>query len=222
MRIEEIKEYKEKNGITTTLFWLTSKFLSKIFSIFYQAIDYHIALIYLDRLKTDKIENEKQFDIRQLQTDDLKMIETKLGKPVSDEFAERLKNSKCCLIFRHHNLAGYSWYSDKLLKNEGVEPFLIDVYPKKGFIYIYKTFIFSQERMKGVCTELYRHLLLEFQESDFKGAFLFFNKNNMAMRSLTARLGFYIIGEINYRRYLWVEHRDTSILDKIYDSEVQK
>lgn len=84
-KIEKIKEYNETYGIMKTLIWIIRKSLGKAFSIFYQNIVYHVVLIYLDRFKTNKIPNEKQFNIRRLQDDDLKIIETKLGKPVSSQ-----------------------------------------------------------------------------------------------------------------------------------------
>ena len=213
--VKRIKQYLEENGIFKTFLWFTRKLLERIWYTIYRSADYNLAVIRLDTITKHQKKNERDWQCKELQVEDLEDLENRFGKTVSETFAKRIENSTGYLIFDKDEIAGYAWCCYHLLRNEGVKPFLIDLKPKKEMLYMYDFFIRPEKRNKNALTTLLNYILYHSKVAGFKKAFFTFNKRNLAMKSIASKLGFEIDGQISCRRYIGIIVKQTSALEQV-------
>ena len=115
---------------------IISKIARKIRKAVYQSAVLELAVCDL-RYPVEEVNKRRRPDqFLPITPEDLPSIQADFGKNVAAKFEKRLDHARGWLIrFRDRNI-GYCWGSDGLVEKEGLDPFYLDLKPKKGAIYM--------------------------------------------------------------------------------------
>ena len=213
----KIMQYLKENGLRRTLIWITAKSLKSILQGVYQGVNYELWSISLDRIPDYEETPKEDYHCRHLQREDLWAIEKQFENRILEDFARRMETSTGYLVFDRDKIAGYGWTSNNLIKGEGVAPFLLDIYPKKGNMYFYDDFVIPEKRGKGLNTKLFHYKLSECRKQGFIKEFGLVEKHNLPMKKIHEKFGGKIEGRICFQKYVWRVAKKTSALAKVCD-----
>lgn len=211
---KRVRQHYEEKGLGRTLIWVVLRLAASVASFFYQALDFDLWIIESHDISENECTHDDQYRVRQLQEEGLPEIEKEFGKVVAEDFARRIESASCYIIADQDGIVGYGWFSPNLVKNEGNAPFVFDIWPKKGVMYIYDSFVLPHKRRRGANTRLEQHKLLEAKKAGFRKVLVIVDKDNVAQRKILGRHSMCIDGRISYRRYLWHVVKNTSALEK--------
>lgn len=208
-------EYIRAHGPIKAFIWFASKALKKISRLIYQAVDYHLAVYDLSNNHGFLSDEDSDLQFKTLGVEDLGNVERDFGSECARSFAERMTHSRGYMVYCADKVAGYAWTCKAQLNGEGIKPFLINLHPHHGNVYIYDCYTASDYRNKQLFSKLMRYLLSTARDEGFIKAFLTFRNDNRPMYKVMTKFGFDIIGRVICRKILWHIIIDTSDLQNV-------
>ncbi|MBU0993302.1 MAG: GNAT family N-acetyltransferase [Proteobacteria bacterium] len=195
-----------------------NKIVNKIIKIFYREVVLEIAYLSLENdLNYTSGESCK---IRMIEKKDFPALAERFGTFKIEKFTQWINNSYGYMIINQGKIAGYCWASPNLSYKEGIEPFVFDVNPKKGNIYLFDAYIHPDSRRTQVISIFAPYLINDLKERGYKKCFYFYNKNNVLMKEhVTPMLGFKSNEKIVYRRFFVFIVKDMKALSRYCVSE---
>jgi len=196
------------------------KIVRKLTRIFYRVIDCGIGIVALDGFSGPEraADSNTGLSCREIGEADIARVAACFGADRTRNFGHRLRASKGFMVCEGSEPAGYLWCCRSVQEKEGFPPFYYAVRPKSDAVYITDFYVKPEKRGNGVGSGLLRHALSETAGSDATEAFLVFDTRSPAMRAITSKLGFRVVGKLSYRRYLWHESRDISDLSLVSET----
>ncbi|MDP3979776.1 MAG: GNAT family N-acetyltransferase [Chlamydiota bacterium] len=193
-----------------------TKWILKLIRPFYVSICDNIVLIDLDKFYYhSEPQSNLNVTFKKFINHDLECVKSIFGRKVYDKFLGRMNQAYGFLVMVDEEIAGYCWSSDKICYNEGVSPFFYHIHPKENTIYFYDAYIKPGMRGRDLYSKLFQYRLMDAQERGYKKAFFFVDATNKAMLQFCNKHHFMIAGVIRYKKYVWLEMRDISHLDKV-------
>lgn len=95
-------------------------------------------------------------------------------------------------------IAAFAWTVDFPVKNQWFEPFVVDIFPKAGSVYIYDCFTSPAHRNKGAMSVIMHYVLNRSRADGYRDCF--YLTKNPAMRYLGEKIGYNQQGTISMRR----------------------
>jgi hypothetical protein len=213
--MKKLRAYENEHGRGNTSLWILSRLLRRILRLFYATMSYNLVVLDLSKLDGGGKSDGQGYDCKKIKTEDLPIIEECFGKSFAESAFSRLEHSRGYVIVHEAKVCAYSWSTDRAMKNEGIKPFVIDIAPKEGHIYIYDSYTSPPFRDKKLFSCLMDYLLRQERENGFKKAFLIHDNKNAPMGMIVKKFGFSVEGEISCKKFLWIVVKNVDVLKKV-------
>jgi GNAT superfamily N-acetyltransferase len=189
--------------------------IKRFLRFFYQSREFRGAVVDLPQYKSPGDVRKREVQLRAVEIGDLPMIRILFGERVAEKIRTKKRFATPYLIFYGEAPAGYIWTGSSYIPREGRPPFLFDIRPKSGVVYLFDGYVLENRRRMGILTASMDRLLTGFRQKGYKAAFFIFEGSNRGTAKMGRKLGFRVVGSVRHRRMMGVPRRRLSSLERI-------